>query len=55
MHHTDNLFCFVVIGSLGFGAISNSYAVKVKITPEEATKTHKNVEISLYSFFNLGS
>jgi len=45
LRHTANLFCFVVIGSLGFGAISNAYAVKVKVTLEEATKTHKKVEI----------
>ena len=55
MRHTDNLSCFVVIGRTGFGAISCSYPVKVKVTLEEATKTHKKVEIKFYSFFNLSA
>jgi len=45
----------VVIGSPVFAAISCSYPVKVKVTLEEDTKTHKKVEIKLYIFFNLGA
>jgi len=47
---TQIMSCFVVIGSPGFGSISYSYPVKVKVTLEEATKNHK-----LYSFFYLGA
>jgi hypothetical protein len=45
----------VVIGSTVVGAIFYSYPVKVKVTIQEAKKTHEKVEIKLYSFFNTGA
>ena len=55
LRHTDNLSCFVVVGSTGFGATFYSFTVKVKVTLEEVTKTHKKVEIKFYSFFSLAA